>query len=102
MVCFAVSTRLPAALLFAFLAGGAILAVFAMINSLVQLLAPEQMRGRIMSVQNTAFRGPCRWGIWPPVVGGALRGAADPRVERCGVGIIALGYLARNKAVKEL
>ena len=37
--------------------GGAILAVFAMMNSLVQLNADEQMRGRIMSVYNTAFRG---------------------------------------------
>ena len=103
MVCFAVSTRLPAALLFAFLAGGAILAVFAMINSLVQLLAPEQMRGRIMSVQNTAFRGAMPLGNL----------AAGSLAERFGaplilavngavLGIIALGYLARNKAVKEL
>jgi hypothetical protein len=40
-----------------FLAGGAVLAVFALLNSLVQLLCPEEMRGRIMSVYNTAFRG---------------------------------------------
>ncbi len=39
------------------LCGGAILAVFAMMNSLVQLNADEDMRGRIMSVYNTAFRG---------------------------------------------
>lgn len=37
--------------------GGALLAVFALMNSLVQLNVDEQMRGRVMSVYNTAFRG---------------------------------------------
>jgi predicted MFS family arabinose efflux permease len=31
--------------------------VFAMISSLVQLIAPDEMRGRVMSVYNVAFRG---------------------------------------------
>ncbi len=103
MVCFAMSSRLPTALLFAFLAGGAILAVFAMINSLIQLLAPEEMRGRIMSVQNTAFRGAMPLGN---LAAGSLasRFGAPLIVVVNGalLGIIALGYLARNKAVKEL
>ena len=38
-------------------AGGAILAVFTMVTTLVQLNLEEEMRGRIMSVHNTAFRG---------------------------------------------
>ena len=103
MACFALSRSLPLALFFAFLAGGAILAVFAMINSLIQLLAPEQMRGRIMSVQNTAFRGAMPLGN---LAAGSLasRFGAPLIVAVNGVvlGIIALGYLARNKAVKEL
>ena len=33
------------------------MAVFAMISSLVQLIAPDEMRGRVMSVYNVAFRG---------------------------------------------
>ncbi len=37
--------------------GGAILAVFTMVTTLVQLNLDEKMRGRIMSVHNTAFRG---------------------------------------------
>ena len=40
-----------------FVCGGAILAVFTLVTSLVQLNVPEEMRGRIMSVHNTAFRG---------------------------------------------
>jgi len=42
---------------FLFLAGVALVSVFALNNSLVQLLAPEEMRGRVMSIYNVAFRG---------------------------------------------
>ena len=102
-VSFALSTSLPVALFFSFLAGGAILAVFAMMNSLIQLLAPEQMRGRIMSVQNTAFRGAMPLGN---LAAGSLASRFGAplivAVNGAVLGIIALGYLARNKAVKEL
>ena len=33
------------------------IAVFAMVNSLVQLIMTNEMRGRVMSVYNFAFRG---------------------------------------------
>jgi predicted MFS family arabinose efflux permease len=42
---------------FLFLAGVCLIAVFALVSSLVQLLAPEELRGRIVSVYNVAFRG---------------------------------------------
>ena len=102
-VSFALSTSLPWALFFSFLAGGSILAVFAMLNSLIQLLAPEQMRGRIMSVLNTVFRGAMPLGN---LAAGSLAGRFGAplivAVNGAILGIIALGYLARNKAVKEL
>jgi predicted MFS family arabinose efflux permease len=37
--------------------GFAMMAVFATVNSLVQLITTEEMRGRVMSVYNCAFRG---------------------------------------------
>jgi predicted MFS family arabinose efflux permease len=37
--------------------GAAMMAVFAMVNSLVQLITTDQMRGRVMSLYNFAFRG---------------------------------------------
>jgi MFS family permease len=40
-----------------FLAGIALIAVFTMIQSLVQLITGNEMRGRVMSVYNVAFRG---------------------------------------------
>jgi MFS family permease len=36
--------------------GAAMMGVFAMVNSLVQLVVTNQMRGRIMSVYNLSFR----------------------------------------------
>ena len=40
-----------------FLSGASMMAVFAMVSSLVQLIATNEMRGRVMSVYNFAFRG---------------------------------------------
>jgi predicted MFS family arabinose efflux permease len=40
-----------------FLSGAAMIAVFAMVTSLVQLITADEMRGRVMSVFNVAFRG---------------------------------------------
>ncbi len=37
--------------------GAALMGAFAMISSLVQLMATNEMRGRVMSVYNVAFRG---------------------------------------------
>lgn len=40
-----------------FLAGAALISVFSLISSLVQLITTDDMRGRVMSVYNVAFRG---------------------------------------------
>jgi predicted MFS family arabinose efflux permease len=37
--------------------GAAMMGVFSMVSSLVQLITPNEMRGRVMSVYNLAFRG---------------------------------------------
>lgn len=57
IIGFALAPHLWVAVAFLFACGGAILAVFTMVTSLVQLNVPEELRGRIMSVHNTAFRG---------------------------------------------
>ena len=40
-----------------FVVGASMVAVFAMVNSLVQLITTNEMRGRVMSAYNFAFRG---------------------------------------------
>jgi predicted MFS family arabinose efflux permease len=54
---FAVSRNFILSCVLIFISGGLLLAVFTSITSLVQLIAPDNMRGRVISVQNVAFRG---------------------------------------------
>jgi len=57
ITAFALSTNLPLSCLLLFLSGAVLMCAFAMISSLVQLITPNDMRGRVMSVYNVAFRG---------------------------------------------
>ncbi|MGE3842134.1 MAG: MFS transporter [Vicinamibacterales bacterium] len=57
MVAFAASRVLWLSWLILFVAGAAMIAVFSLITSLVQLIAPNEMRGRVMSIYMVAFRG---------------------------------------------
>jgi predicted MFS family arabinose efflux permease len=54
---FALSRSLPLSEVFLVLVGASMMAVFATVNSLVQLITTNEMRGRVMSVYNFAFRG---------------------------------------------
>jgi predicted MFS family arabinose efflux permease len=57
MAGFALSSRLAVSYFMMFLVGAAMIAVFAMVSSLVQLITTNEMRGRVISVYNCAFRG---------------------------------------------
>ena len=54
---FATSKQLPVSLVTITVVGAAMMAVFATVNSLVQLITTDDMRGRVMSLYNFAFRG---------------------------------------------
>jgi predicted MFS family arabinose efflux permease len=54
---FALSKSVPLSGTILVLVGAAMMAVFATVNSLVQLITTNEMRGRVMSVYNFAFRG---------------------------------------------
>jgi predicted MFS family arabinose efflux permease len=57
IAAFSVSKWLPLSCALIFVAGAALIACFAMISSLVQAIVGDDMRGRVMSVYNVAFRG---------------------------------------------
>lgn len=57
MVGFAQSRSLVLSCIMLFFTGAVLMCAFAMIASLVQLITPNDMRGRVMSVYNVAFRG---------------------------------------------
>jgi predicted MFS family arabinose efflux permease len=54
---FALSKSLPVSSVVLVTVGASMMAVFATVNSLVQLITTNEMRGRVMSVYNFAFRG---------------------------------------------
>ena len=57
MIAFARSHTLWISEILLFIAGGAMMLVFSTVTSLVQLIAPNEMRGRVMSIYMVAFRG---------------------------------------------
>jgi predicted MFS family arabinose efflux permease len=54
---FSLSKTLPLSYAMLVLVGASMMSVFAMVTSLVQLITTNEMRGRVMSVYNCAFRG---------------------------------------------
>jgi predicted MFS family arabinose efflux permease len=54
---FAMSHVLWVSEILLFLTGAALMVVFSTVTSLIQLIAPNEMRGRVMSIYMVAFRG---------------------------------------------
>jgi len=57
ILAFSQSKHFPLSLVLIFLSGGAMMISMSMVSSLVQAVASDEMRGRVMSVYNVAFRG---------------------------------------------
>ena len=57
IIAFAASQVLWLSDVLLFLTGVALMVVFSTVTSLVQLIAPNEMRGRVMSIYLVAFRG---------------------------------------------
>jgi len=62
-IVFARSTSTILSCIMIFFAGAAMITVFASITSLVQAITEDNMRGRVMSVYNVAFRGGMPFGM---------------------------------------
>jgi MFS family permease len=100
---FAFSPNVWVACLMIFLAGIALMSVFNMITSLVQVIVPDDMRGRVLSVYNLAVRG---GGPLGSLVVGYLIPLYTTRYVLAGVGglMLCLGlyFLLFNRRVTEL
>jgi len=90
-----------AVLLFA--CGAGMVMVFAMLSSLVQLNAPNEMRGRVMSIYMVAFRGGMPIGS---LVGGWLANATSApavlTVNGLLLSAVAAWFLLKNAEVRQL
>ena len=103
IVLFA-STRviwISAVLLFA--CGACMVMVFAMVSSLVQLIAPNELRGRVMSIYMVAFRGGMPLGSLAAGYAATLTSA--PAVLTANgllLSLVAAWFLLRPGGVREL
>ncbi len=85
---FALSKTLILSCTLLFFAGGTLLAVFTTISSLVQMITSDEMRGRVMSVYNVAFRGGTPFGSL--IVGALVSRFSAPRVVAANGVLLAL------------
>jgi predicted MFS family arabinose efflux permease len=100
---FALSKSLLLSCVLLFLGGVALISVFSLVTSLVQLIAVDEMRGRVMSVYNVAFRGGMPIGSL--VTGSLVPVFSAPAVLACnGILLTALGlyFLLVHKRVASL
>lgn len=100
---FALSPSVPISCLMLFLAGGSLMAVFSMVTTLVQMIIPDDMRGRVMSVYNLALRGGGPVGSL--IVGALIPHFTAPVTIACaGVlqVVLALYFLVVNRRVAVL
>ena len=103
ITAFALSRSFILSCVLMFFCGGTLLAVFTTISSLVQMITGDQMRGRVMSVYNVAFRGGSPFGSL--VVGALVKEFTAPKVVACNgvlLAILGLYFLLVNRKVVAL
>ncbi len=103
LTLLALTHSLPLAYVLLFACGFAMMIVLSCTTSLVQLIAPNEMRGRVMSIYLVAFRGGMPLGS---LLSGALasRTTAAAALLLNGVllSIVAVYFLLRDKEIRAL
>jgi MFS family permease len=103
IIGFAMSRVLWLSELLLFLTGVALMVVFSTVTSLVQLIAPNEMRGRVMSIYMLAFRGGMPLGS---LVSGYLATLIDAPlvIALNGALLIAVAayFLVRSHGIREI
>jgi predicted MFS family arabinose efflux permease len=100
---FSLSNKLWVSYAMLVLAGASMMAVFTSVNSLVQIIVTNEMRGRVMSVYTFAFRGGMPFGNL--ATGWLVKVFTAPIILAInGVLLVAVGlyYLLVERRVSEL
>jgi predicted MFS family arabinose efflux permease len=103
IIAFALSRMLILSEILLFLTGFALMMVFSTFTSLVQLIAPNEMRGRVMSIYMLAFRGGMPLGSL--VSGWAATMTSAPTVLVVNgllLSLVAAWFLFRDQRVRAL
>ena len=103
IVAFALSHVWWWSCLLLFLAGAAMMVVYSMTASLVQLIVPDQLRGRVVSIYMVAFRGGMPLGSLAGGYAASISSAPSVlAVNGALVAVVALYFLMRGNGVREL
>jgi MFS family permease len=103
IIAFASSRTLWLSDIILFLTGVALMVVFSTVTSLVQLIAPNEMRGRVMSIYMLAFRGGMPLGSL--ISGYLARFLGAPLVIGVNGALlvaVAVYFLSRSHGVREI
>ena len=102
ILAFAMSRVLWVSEILLFLTGAALMGVFSTVTSLIQLIAPNDMRGRVMSIYMVAFRGGMPLGALVSGYFATLLGAPTVIGINGVLLVIVAGYfLVRSPGVRE-
>ena len=103
IILFAITRDIYVSYALLFLTNVALLVVFSTVTSLVQLIAPNEMRGRVMSIYLVAFRGGMPLGS---LASGYLASTfSAPAVLIVNGGLlmgVAIYFLTRNRDVRDV
>jgi len=103
LTAFAISRIGWVSNLLLFLAGAALLIIFSMTASLVQLLVPDRLRGRVMSIYMVAFRGGMPLGsLWSGYAATFSSAPLVLGVNGALLSAVALYFLVRSHGIRDL
>ena len=103
IVAFSLTRVFWLSALLLFVSGSCLTMTFAMLNSLVQLIAPNEMRGRVMSIYMMAFRGGMPIGSL--VAGWFANMTSAPTVLAVNgalLTLVGLWFLTKSYGIREL
>ena len=102
ILAFSASHVLWLSELLLFLTGAALMVVFSTVTSLIQLIAPNQMRGRVMGIYMVAFRGGMPLGSLVSGYLATIIGAPTViAINGVLLVVVAAYFLARNHGVRD-
>jgi MFS family permease len=103
ITAFALSRVFWLSNLLLFFAGAALICVFSMTASLVQLIVPDHLRGRVVSIYMVAFRGGMPLGSLASGFAASLTSAPLVLAINGGlVSLVAIYFLTKSHGVREL
>jgi MFS family permease len=103
IVAFSMSRVLPVSHALLLVCGGTLVVSMSLVTSLVQLTAPNELRGRVMSIYMVAFRGGMPLGsLLSGKIADAVSAPVALAIDGVLLTVVAVYFLARSHGVREI